>query len=109
MTVPLDEQKKEISFNPCFNGRCKRTVRNLFRYRMYLIRFNPCFNGRCKRTVILDLYYKYRQCVSILVLMEDVKEPLLALKYHFPCQCVSILVLMEDVKELYIGNGFYCQ
>ncbi len=37
--------------------------------------FNPCFNGRCKRTLITNA----NQCelvrkVSILVLMEDVKE-----------------------------------
>ena len=36
--------------------------------------FNPCFNGRCKRTILfikVKLYFIY---VSILVLMEDVKE-----------------------------------
>ena len=36
--------------------------------------FNPCFNGRCKRTMIeknADIVF---HVVSILVLMEDVKE-----------------------------------
>ncbi len=38
--------------------------------------------------------------VSILVLMEDVKEPLKKISIVIHLFIVSILVLMEDVKEL---------
>ncbi len=38
------------------------------------ISFNPCFNGRCKRTALLIKTARYTISVSILVLMEDVKE-----------------------------------
>mgnify|MGYP001004229537 CR=1 FL=1 len=37
--------------------------------------FNPCFNGRCKRTNIKYPEISEELFVSILVLMEDVKEP----------------------------------
>ncbi len=37
-------------FNPCFNGRCKRTVVTTLQ-EILKESFNPCFNGRCKRTV----------------------------------------------------------
>ncbi len=36
--------------------------------------FNPCFNGRCKRTPIQPIQNYFDSIVSILVLMEDVKE-----------------------------------
>ena len=36
--------------------------------------FNPCFNGRCKRTVYYTINIVWNIFVSILVLMEDVKE-----------------------------------
>jgi len=39
--------------------------------------------------------------VSILVLMEDVKEPGESIGSSFVEKEVSILVLMEDVKELF--------
>ena len=61
--------------------------------------FNPCFNGSCKRTRIVYIAIYKEDTVSILVLMEVVKE----LKVN-NCQKnisnnVSILVLMEVVKE----------
>ncbi len=37
-------------------------------------RFNPCFNGRCKRTPDTLSGTYLAMAVSILVLMEDVKE-----------------------------------
>ena len=36
--------------------------------------FNPCFNGRCKRTPSEPKNITHQLEVSILVLMEDVKE-----------------------------------
>ena len=36
--------------------------------------FNPCFNGRCKRTAKAKTATCRKHAVSILVLMEDVKE-----------------------------------
>ena len=36
--------------------------------------FNPCFNGRCKRTNPKYWDFEDDEDVSILVLMEDVKE-----------------------------------
>ncbi len=46
--ILLDQFGK--GFNPCFNGRCKRTVKNVLQTKSYTASFNPCFNGRCKRT-----------------------------------------------------------
>ena len=43
---------KQKRLNPCFNGRCTRTI-----YRKNIaLRYsslNPCFNGRCTRTAKL--------------------------------------------------------
>ena len=63
------------------------------------VSFNPCFNGRCKRTLILVQLKNNRICVSILVLMEDVKELCQIFGNATVNIVVSILVLMEDVKE----------
>ena len=41
---------------------------------IYMQSFNPCFNGRCKRTTVLFVLPSNDTEVSILVLMEDVKE-----------------------------------
>ena len=41
--------------------------------------FNPCFNGRCKRTFGCSCQVTNFIRVSILVLMEDVKEPTLTM------------------------------
>ena len=40
----------QVSFNPCFNGRCKRTGIAMKKPAAMTACFNPCFNGRCKRT-----------------------------------------------------------
>ena len=40
---------KMVSLNPCFNGRCTRTVVSS-QYGMSVQCLNPCFNGRCTRT-----------------------------------------------------------
>ncbi len=61
--------------------------------------FNPCFNGRCKRTPPLIKIGFSLLYVSILVLMEDVKELFIPVTVFQPKAEVSILVLMEDVKE----------
>ena len=37
------------SLNPCFNGRCTRTAIKLFES-FIEASLNPCFNGRCTRT-----------------------------------------------------------
>ena len=95
----VDSQNAGTSFNPCFNGRCKRTMTWLS---TGLSRgcFNPCFNGRCKRTFPLTHFLIQSLFVSILVLMEDVKELCQVKKRGNMTNEVSILVLMEDVKEL---------
>ena len=87
------------SFNPCFNGRCKRTrqtckricngrgvsilvlMEDVKEHDIYragrtppITGFNPCFNGRCKRTIKPQGNISSDMVVSILVLMEDVKE-----------------------------------
>ncbi len=62
-------------FNPCFNGRCKRTFSSVFSAQKAKGSFNPCFNGRCKRTNYSKPRINRLRSVSILVLMEDVKEP----------------------------------
>jgi len=62
------------SFNPCFNGSCKRTGQELKFSSEQLECFNPCFNGSCKRTMASNMLYIYYRNVSILVLMEVVKE-----------------------------------
>ncbi len=61
-------------FNPCFNGRCKRTMTTNITTSNTYMSFNPCFNGRCKRTRIWVIFPQCFFLVSILVLMEDVKE-----------------------------------
>ncbi len=66
-----------MCFNPCFNGRCKRTGQQGRAEKLIERCFNPCFNGRCKRTMTSEADTESRIFVSILVLMEDVKE-------HFP-------------------------
>ncbi len=67
-------------------------------------RFNPCFNGRCKRTRKPVININLIAWVSILVLMEDVKEHNEGNYGNSVFKQVSILVLMEDVKELIRGN-----
>ena len=62
--------------------------------------FNPCFNGRCKRTNVSSSKFGRTKRVSILVLMEDVKERITLYGVWTTLPNVSILVLMEDVKEL---------
>ena len=62
-------------------------------------RFNPCFNGRCKRTLHQKEPGCFASLVSILVLMEDVKERYFLHWCKRSNRTVSILVLMEDVKE----------
>ncbi len=45
-----------------------------YRDEAWEISFNPCFNGRCKRTGCYIGFHFLLLVVSILVLMEDVKE-----------------------------------
>ena len=70
----LAKCQSQKGFNPCFNGRCKRT--NTFRCsrKTAELSFNPCFNGSCKRTQFKRVYAVHAKKVSILVLMEVVKE-----------------------------------
>ncbi len=55
------EDVKEHSHTNCRSGRFGNS-------------FNPCFNGRCKRTCLHRAGGVRYLNVSILVLMEDVKE-----------------------------------
>jgi len=36
--------------NPCFNGRCTRTIHAKLISDTDITGLNPCFNGRCTRT-----------------------------------------------------------
>ena len=59
-----------LSLNPCFNGRCTRTLAKQNKFKAYFEGLNPCFNGRCTRTMFSLLEYT-ESAVLILVLMED--------------------------------------
>ena len=54
-----------------------------------------------KELLLINCIILANRYVSILVLMEDVKEPSLLADCGGCILDVSILVLMEDVKELY--------
>ena len=41
-----------MSLNPCFNGRCTRTLCHTAKKDKRHISLNPCFNGRCTRTLL---------------------------------------------------------
>ena len=45
------------SLNPCCNGRCTRTKKEMFFQRDVLDSLNPCCNGRCTRTPKLGLCF----------------------------------------------------
>ena len=57
---------------------------------------NPCFNGRCTRTLKSSLHIRYILIVLILVLMEDALVLLVSAKVLTKKVVVLILVLMED-------------
>ena len=101
-------------FNPCFNGRCKRTccfscytgcsyivsilvlmedVKEPQKWvdgkPIYARSFNPCFNGRCKRTLYHTICCQTIMRVSILVLMEDVKEHNWLIRIMFSIRCFN--------------------
>ena len=40
---------RQRSLNPCFNGRCTRTI-DILTFAKCRNSLNPCFNGRCTRT-----------------------------------------------------------
>ena len=68
--------------------------------RWKVARLNPCFNGRCTRTMCLSRRACYCRRVLILVLMEDA---LVLVGGRLPEGCtelVLILVLMEDALVL---------
>ena len=56
--------------NPCFNGRCTRTLTGSRAFTAEEICLNPCFNGRCTRTSN-SRAFTAEEIVLILVLMED--------------------------------------
>ena len=62
------------SFNPCFNGSVERGVRGDDVVEYLRLRFNPCFNGSVERGHLAHLILKPRLLVSILVLMEVLRE-----------------------------------
>ena len=61
---------RQISFNPCFNGRGVKT-KNEQRLLRLRTGFNPCFNGRGVKTTSAETVQPGLQLVSILVLMEE--------------------------------------
>ena len=42
--------RRQDSLNPCFNGRCTRTLPRKATITAISCSLNPCFNGRCTRT-----------------------------------------------------------
>ena len=42
--------ENKICLNPCFNGRCTRTIKDIVNLVLGSLCLNPCFNGRCTRT-----------------------------------------------------------
>ena len=63
------------------------------------ISLNPCFNGRCTRTITATAANEVEMQVLILVLMEDALVPHVT-SYHCEEPEVLILVLMEDALVL---------
>ena len=43
-----------FGLNPCFNGRCTRTMEENGKKKSSLS-LNPCFNGRCTRTLWVEV------------------------------------------------------
>jgi len=48
-------KSRRNSFNPCFNGSCKRTRYYRIFVQVPIDCFNPCFNGSCKRTMKAEI------------------------------------------------------
>ena len=63
---------------------------------------NPCFNGRCTRTISGQATQKYLSAVLILVLMEDALVRIKKSSGRRSKKPVLILVLMEDALVLSI-------
>ena len=57
---------------------------------------NPCFNGRCTRTITATAANEVEMQVLILVLMEDALVPKAHIRLLPSQRRVLILVLMED-------------
>ena len=62
--------RQYAGLNPCFNGRCTRTINNFINADLSAC-LNPCFNGRCTRTRSSSTDTTTASSVLILVLMED--------------------------------------
>ena len=60
------------------------------------ISLNPCFNGRCTRTITATAANEVEMQVLILVLMEDALVPKAHIRLLPSQRRVLILVLMED-------------
>ena len=90
------------SLNPCFNGRCTRTIIK-HAERRGNESLNPCFNGRCTRTDKQQVINSLLQ-VLILVLMEDALAQLTKMNKVSFILTVLILVLMEDALAR-VGNS----
>ena len=83
-----------IKFNPCFDGFCSKTERNLKIKRQYKLSFNPCFDGFCSKTLFSCFILCCFNFVSILVLMDFALKP--SQKKNAGTRLlVSILVLMD--------------
>ena len=73
---------------------------HLFRtFPSWLWRFNPCFNGSVERGVVVDAFRRFHESVSILVLMEVLREEPRR-RVNGSVGPVSILVLMEVLREV---------
>ena len=62
--------------------------------------FNPCFNGFSPSTYNVAIESHGQKAVSILVLMDSVRQLPLLRSSNF-CSSVSILVLMDSVRQPY--------
>jgi len=74
-----------MCLNPCCNGRCTRTWKQL-KLRHQFGSLNPCCNGRCTRTQSKRAHRAHLDRVLILVVMED--------------------ALAQEVSECKVGETF---
>ena len=87
------------SFNPCFDGSVERGRRERPAGRKGERSFNPCFDGSVERGHPSRARFLGFAPVSILVLMEVLREEPRSRRCRAPIHGVSILVLMEVLRE----------
>ena len=86
-------------FNPCFNGSVERGQPFSSTHVTFFC-FNPCFNGSVERGTTARDQTRGVSEVSILVLMEVLREEKKGPHLRARPRSVSILVLMEVLREV---------